>query len=502
MKKTYVLLLTALSSFGAFNAFSQCSAGEAMVTVDVATDSWGYECYWEVTPTGSACGTGTVFGPYGNTTEIGCSGGGAVVATAGNGYGDNMTTTETLGCVVLGTCLDIQYVDDYGDGGATFTVSVNGITQAPLVGSGNGNVFNFCVTAPSVNDVDMMASGAEYTKIPLSQAGLIGTGGAIASLGTGNVTGATMNVTIMNGATQVYTETSAAQSINAGSSANFTVAGFTPIATGTYTITYTSDITEVDENLANNVYVVTVDITDSTYARDNGTMAGPIGIGAGEVGYLGNEFDINSTVNLTSVSVFISNAAGNITDSSFTVEVFTADGTGMPLTSIASASATVTATPDQWYTLNISPVVSLAPGNYVVALKEDTYQQQIGLSNDIFTLGSSWVSWVSQPWTNIETFSIMQTFMIRANVMDDSGISELTETSISVYPNPAQTELNISTFENGTVVEIYNNVGQVVLSTVSTGTLTTVDVSNFTSGMYTVKTVNGSQAGVAKFVKK
>lgn len=501
MKKTYILLLTAFSSFGAFNAFSQCPAGQADVTVDVATDSWGYECYWDVTPTGAGCGTGTLFGPFGNTTEIDCAGGGLQVATGG-GYGDNMTTNEPLGCIVIGTCLDINYVDDYGDGGATFTVNVNGIAQTPQVGGGNGNVFNFCVTAPAVNDVDMMASGAEYTKIPLSQAGIIGASGDIASLGSGNVTGATMTVTIMNGAATVYTATSAAQSITSGNSANFTVAGYTPVATGVYTITYTSDITETDEDLSNNVWVATVEITDSAYARDNGTMAGPIGIGAGEVGYLGNEFDINSAANITSVSVFISNSTGNITDSLFTVEVFTADATGMPLVSVASATGTVTATPDQWYTVNLTPALAVTPGKYVVALKEDTYQQQIGLSTDIFTVGSSWVSWVSQPWTNIETFSIMQTFMIRANVMDDSGISEITQNSLEVYPNPAQTELNISTVENGTVVEIYNNVGQVVLSTVATGAMTTVNVSEFTNGMYTVKTLNGSAVSVAKFIKK
>lgn len=82
--------------------------------------------------------------------------------------------------------------------------------------------------------------------------------------------------------------------------------------------------------------------------------------------------------------------------------------------------------------------------------------------------------------------------------------ASLTENSIStsVYPNPAQNELNVSGVTLGSTINVYNNLGQVVLSTEATNELMTLNVANFVSGIYTVKTINGTNVGVAKFVKK
>ena len=93
MKKLTTLLssIIAIVGFG-LGVNAQCPAGQVDVTVDVSTDTWGYECYWELTPTGSACGTGTI-GAYGNTVEVGCLGGGLQVAATGSGYGDNILTS-------------------------------------------------------------------------------------------------------------------------------------------------------------------------------------------------------------------------------------------------------------------------------------------------------------------------------------------------------------------------------------------------------------------------
>ena len=74
--------------------------------------------------------------------------------------------------------------------------------------------------------------------------------------------------------------------------------------------------------------------------------------------------------------------------------------------------------------------------------------------------------------------------------------------STSVYPNPAQNELNVSGVAVGSTINVYNNLGQVVLTTEATNELMTLNVANFVSGIYTVKTINGTNVGVAKFVKK
>lgn len=502
MKKIYMFVFAAGSILGTSTANAQCPAGQVNVTVDVTTDQWGYECFWDLTPSGNGCGNGALF-TFGNAAEVGCAGGGLQVATAG-GYANNATTTETLGCQTIGDCFDINYVDDWGDGGATFTVNFDGIADQTFVGDLAGNVFTFCVTGASVYDADITASAYEYTQVPLSQVGNIVGGGTITSLGAGNVTGATMTVNVLQGMTSVYSATTTPQTINSLASANVTVAGFTPTAIGTYQVVYTSSITETDEDLTNNLFSYTVEVTDSVYARDNNVSTGALGIGAGELGYLGNSFTVTTAQDLTSASVLIDNTDGSLTGSTYSIDVFATDAAGTPTgTPIATGSGTVTATPNQWYTAGFSPAPNLAPGKYVVTLREEAaLQTQIGTSSSIFTAGTAWVSWVSQPWALSETFGFAVTFMIRANLNDLASISELNETTLNVYPNPAQSELNVSNMEVGSTVEVYNNAGQLVMSTVANTELVTLNVANLESGIYTVKSVNGSTVGVSKFVKK
>ncbi|RMG80884.1 MAG: hypothetical protein D6707_05720, partial [Bacteroidetes bacterium] len=61
MKKLLLFFASVLGVASLFNANAQCPAGQADVQIGVETDQWGYELYWELVPTGNACGTGTVF---------------------------------------------------------------------------------------------------------------------------------------------------------------------------------------------------------------------------------------------------------------------------------------------------------------------------------------------------------------------------------------------------------------------------------------------------------
>ncbi|MGB0424618.1 MAG: hypothetical protein ACPGED_09850, partial [Flavobacteriales bacterium] len=68
--------------------FSQCDVGEVEVTIDVITDNWGYEAYWQLQPQGVNCGNDNLF-EGGNENQVGCNGAGDEDATPGNGYGNN-----------------------------------------------------------------------------------------------------------------------------------------------------------------------------------------------------------------------------------------------------------------------------------------------------------------------------------------------------------------------------------------------------------------------------
>ena len=139
-------LVAAVFSFQSVNA--QCPAGEAEVILDITTDQWGYEVYWEVVPSGGTCGTATV--ASGGNTSVGCAGGGLQSVTAG-GYGNNTTVNENLGCHVLGTQYDLVMVDDWGDGGSAVTLNIGGVPVTSFAPNGANNDNPFTVQIPANN---------------------------------------------------------------------------------------------------------------------------------------------------------------------------------------------------------------------------------------------------------------------------------------------------------------------------------------------------------------
>ncbi len=134
--------------------YGQCPTGQSQVTIDVVTDSYGYEAYWQLVPIGNNCGTGTIFS--GGNTAVGCSGGGSNNQTPG-GYANNTTINEGPWCLVQGNTYDIIYVDDYGDGGITFNVNIDGFPiYEGLTGNGTSpnSTLSFTVTPPLAYDFE------------------------------------------------------------------------------------------------------------------------------------------------------------------------------------------------------------------------------------------------------------------------------------------------------------------------------------------------------------
>ena len=121
---------------------AQCALGQHEITIDVSTDDWGYELFWELLPPDEACGGNAIFSG-GNDLQVGCTGGGEQDATGGNGYGNNQVYTEGPWCVNDNAAYQLVYVDDWGDGGATFDIYVDGQLFQTFTGTGVGQTFNF-----------------------------------------------------------------------------------------------------------------------------------------------------------------------------------------------------------------------------------------------------------------------------------------------------------------------------------------------------------------------
>jgi hypothetical protein len=110
------------------------SANAQTATLEIVTDLWGYEAYWETTPVGDACGVNTILS--GGNAAVGCANGclgsGTPASSADPGaYGNQ----AILGPIALGTApisFDFHEVDAWGDGGTVYNFYVDGVLQASV----------------------------------------------------------------------------------------------------------------------------------------------------------------------------------------------------------------------------------------------------------------------------------------------------------------------------------------------------------------------------------
>jgi len=246
MKK--ILLIVVMALFGA-SIYAQCGAGLVEVTIDVETDNWGYEQYWELLPNTNACGSGALF-VGGNTTQMGCTLGGApYTATTGNGYADNATINEGPWCLTDGLNYDIYFVDDYGDGGAIFTVNVDGYPMYTFTTTGTDERFTFMAAAPPNLDAEMTS----LTMPGYAYAGNVNVKGLVTNLGVTTITSMDVDYTI-DGGTAV-TDNLTGLSIAPFTSYSFTHATPWNVATvGSYAVNVTvSNVNgATDDNSGNN----------------------------------------------------------------------------------------------------------------------------------------------------------------------------------------------------------------------------------------------------------
>lgn len=147
-------MLAALVAASALQfSWAQCASGESFVEVEVVTDAWGYEAYWEVVPSGNGCGNGPVMGG-GNSADVGCDGDGGGAGWTGTAYPNNAVIEVPGLCLADGESFDLIYVDSYGDGGIAFRVYMDGALAVVFAGTGDGNTWTFTAGEPliPVND--------------------------------------------------------------------------------------------------------------------------------------------------------------------------------------------------------------------------------------------------------------------------------------------------------------------------------------------------------------
>ena len=70
---------------------------------------------------------------------------------------------------------------------------------------------------------------------------------------------------------------------------------------------------------------------------------------------------------------------------------------------------------------------------------------------------------------------------------------------LNIYPNPTTGIVNIKGAEGDQII-IYNMTGEVVYNKFNTYNTTTIDISNLSSGNYTIKTINKKETSIQKLI--
>lgn len=129
-------------------------------------------------------------------------------------------------------------------------------------------------------------------------------------------------------------------------------------------------------------------------------------------------------------------------------------------------------------------------------LEEVDLSDYVGMNNIRFKFRLK-----SDNWQKDDGFAF-DDFAIYTDGFDDSGLDQYSDSDFSLYPNPANTVINIYTAGTNNIqhIEIYNHLGQKVSDIGNTSTKTTVDISNYPAGIYFVKiTTNSNQIITKKF---
>jgi hypothetical protein len=104
------------------------------------------------------------------------------------------------------------------------------------------------------------------------------------------------------------------------------------------------------------------------------------------------------------------------------------------------------------------------------------------------------------PNTNPNNATRLDDFSIVLN--STASVKDLNQFNFSAYPNPASHNLNLSASKNIETIEIFNLIGQKVMTATPNKNATSINVSNLNSGIYIVKATIEGIKGSYKFVKQ
>ena len=88
---------------------------------------------------------------------------------------------------------------------------------------------------------------------------------------------------------------------------------------------------------------------------------------------------------------------------------------------------------------------------------------------------------------NYVGFDGCQIMFDNVNILDLTGVNEISEASVNVYPNPANNTLYVNATSNISKIEVFNTLGQKVMTVSANDNHAKLNTSNLSKGMYMLK---------------
>lgn len=88
---------------------------------------------------------------------------------------------------------------------------------------------------------------------------------------------------------------------------------------------------------------------------------------------------------------------------------------------------------------------------------------------------------------NYTGFYGCQIMLDNVNLLDLTGVNEISEASVNVYPNPANNTLYVNATSNISKIEVFNTLGQKVMTVSANDNHAQLNTSNLSKGMYMLK---------------
>ena len=244
-------------------------------------------------------------------------------------------------------------------------------------------------------------------------------------------------------------------------------------------------------------------LTDTVYAREEGTATGNLSISPNNTGTIGQIFGIEQADDLTTVSYF--RAGGRASGDSIRVIIYDMVG-GQPTNVVATGDWVIdTDASPGWRQYNFgTSYVPLTPGSYLVAIEEGySTRLQLGTNTNYFIPNTARV-FLNGSWSNPEDFNFLLAFMIRPNfgIPLVVGVEQVEDPAVlKVFPQPARDWLTIEVEQPVEHITIYNAAGMVVRH-LQTPTNLTLPVQDLAPGIYTLEVGQEGERLYSRFAKQ